>query len=62
MITEVITYEIDISYSHDGNDLPNISMLTTRTLKRALEIALENMRCENDLNTAEVTANWISVK
>ncbi len=62
MITQVITYEIDVAYSHDGDDLPNISMLTQRRLKEHLENAIEHMRQEDSLGTAEISANWITVK
>ena len=62
MINQTITYEIDISYSHDGNDLPNLSMLTTRRLKEHLQNAIEHMRQEDSLGTAEVSVDWVEVK
>ena len=62
MNTTVITYEIDVAYTFDSDDLPNLSMLTTRTLKKAIAEALEVMRQENSLGTAEVTASWIEMK
>ena len=62
MITQVITYEIDIAYSHDGDDLPNLSMITTRKLKEYLQNAIEHMRQEDSLGTNIISVDWIEVK
>lgn len=61
MTQTIITYEIDIAYSYDEKDLPNLSMLTTRNLKARIETVLEMSRKDGHLGTKEVTTDWIEV-
>lgn len=61
MTQTIITYEIDIAYSYDEEDLPNLSMLTTRNLKARIETVLEMSRKDGHLGTKEITTDWIEV-
>ena len=62
MITQVITYEIDVAYEYDSDIIPNLSMLTSRTLKNLLHEAIERMRQDNALGIVDIEPKWVEVK
>lgn len=61
MIHTTINYKVEISYSFNPEQLPNLSFLTTRKLKENLIKALKLDRMGNSLGTDEVSVNYVEV-
>jgi hypothetical protein len=54
-----LTYRVQVGYSYNTDDLPNLSMLTQRQLTENLESSLEFVRQTDALDHEDVTADWI---
>ena len=55
----IITYRVQVAYSYNTDDLPNLGMLTRRELKDNLESSLEFVRQTDALDHEDVSADWI---
>ena len=55
----VLTFRVQVAYSYDTEDYPNISMLTARKLREHLESSLEYVRQTDALCYEGISADFI---
>ncbi len=58
----VLTYKVRVCYAYSEDHLPNVSMLTQRTLRENLIAVVKEANNEGTLDTVEVHSRWVEVE